>query len=329
MIVKKNPNYLKYLQIFIFFAVIVSLILFVNHHRKDFVFLANIKPLYLVIVALLSANSLLLFTIQFYFIFNMFTTNLKFKDCFIYFTVGRFLNKIIPYGGGVYRAVLLKKHFKLKYKDYIASFLFSNWLNGVFSLLCAIIIAASLNFLKVSENPMLLFLGGFFILYLLAYPVPKGMLRLFPWFKKFGPLAKLSEAGDIFKSITHILKNRRILLISVTTTAALCLNFGLIFHFCALSINTPLPIDMLALLVVTITIGLLIKITPANLGINEAIFAYMAQTQGYSLAQGLSLSLIIRIFAFLLQGLLSVYFLVGDRKIGLLIFQNPKRFPDE
>lgn len=308
-------QYLKIARWAILIICTLGLFSFIIKNRSEFHFILNIRLNYLFIILILILVSLSLTCYRYFLTIKAASGQIGFWRCYKYFTIGRFLNKIIPHSGGAFRAIIFKKKDNFSYNKYISSFLSFTWIDIVFSLLFGIILISAysptLNIRNINV------LGIFIILLILSILIIPlfGILYRLPHFSNViknryqkGYL-HIKKAAD---TILLVIKNRSFVLNSgIITLLTIFLNINLI-HLCFRSINIETHIPTLVVFVVLAKLGAIFKITPGNFGIREFIYGFLSGSMGIGIAEGISVSMILRISNFVVQGVLSLIFILRD-----------------
>lgn len=215
-------------------------------------------------------------------------------------------NFFAPAGSGFgFRAVYLKKRHGLAYADYTVT-LYGNYI--IVFLVNAFAALAALYLLRhrhTSEYFVLLVVfasvfGGSLLLSLLK--VPPALVEKVLRGQRLNIFAK--TLFNILDGWNRIISNKRLMtrLIALTT-----FNFLLSLLVARLEITAlHLSISFPALLLFSVlgSLSLFISITPANLGVKEAIYLFSSSVIGFSTSQILSIALVDRGVLFLVLGLL-------------------------
>lgn len=220
---------------------------------------------------------------------------ISFLESFYVSLISAVGNFFAPIGAGfAFRAVYLKKKHGLPYSDYI-SILSGNYI--LVFLVCSVFGLASLLLLNDSSSPQFitlfaifsLMLAGTLILSLVKLPMRKIDSMQNKYFKRFGKV--LYRVADGWNRITSNKKMMvRLFSLTLINASLALLTIWLIIKALHLSATFP----ELLLFSVLGTLSLFINITPANLGVKEAIYLFSSSVLGFSTAQILSIALIDR-----------------------------------
>ncbi len=292
---------------------VIVLVLLVNYlvtHSSDFSAISKIKLKYILPVILLSCIGLLLSSIRFYMMLTYLSHPIPFITVLKYFTQGRFLNRFLVFGGSVYRAIMFKQSDGISYKKYLAINLSFDWLNMLYTaLLGVIVIAVYDSHLHIRAIPLLPVFGIVCVLLILAFPVAKAIISLLNRAVSATSIrARMEEISEIIDGVIRVLKNRTIFLSNSVIISLIIgsswVSYKLLFK--SIAVDT----DLVVLLVYLIILRFfrIIRITPANLGVREFLLGFLTYSFGTGAAEGILVSLLMRLVTLLVQGGLSFGF---------------------
>lgn len=217
-------------------------------------------------------------------------------------TVGNFF---APVGAGFgFRAVYLKRKFNVPYGEYIST-LSGNYIivflvNSFFGLLSLYLLRGHRD---SQYNVLVLVFAVVFIvsliLSLIKIPVKVAEAQHNSYLRKF-----LRQLARVTEGWNHIISHKKLMLQLVTLTSVNFLLTVVITLTIIKSLHFSVSIGPLLLFSVLGSLSLFINITPANLGVKEAIYLFSSKVLGFSTAQILSIALIDRGVMFLLLFLL-------------------------
>ena len=209
-------------------------------------------------------------------------------------------NFFAPIGAGFgFRAVYLKKKFGLPYSEYIST-LSGNYIlvflvNSAFGLFALYLLRSRHD----SEYSVLVAAFGIVFLFslmlsLVKIPTKNIKLQRTHWAKNFlGTLTRVTNGWN------HIISHKR-LMIQLTGLTILNLFITMFITFTIIkALHLSISFGPLLLFSVLGSLSLFINITPANLGVKEAIYLFSATVLGFSTYQILSIALIDRGVLFL------------------------------
>lgn len=264
----------------------------------------------LVLVALADIATILANGLFIKFILEPFGKYISAKESAYVSMISSVGNFFAPAGSGFgFRAVYLKKRHGLAYSDYMST-LYGNYvivflINSFFALV-ALYLLRNVN-ARGYFTLLILFAGMFFVSLLLT------VVRL-PNFKK-DLSVKNRHLNFITKSLINmaggwnkIIGNKTLLLRLI---AIILFNFLMSLSVARLEINAlHFHISLSALLLFSVlgSLSLFINVTPANLGVKEAIYLFSSAVIGLSAPQILSIALVDRGILFAVLFLLWLYF---------------------
>lgn len=217
-------------------------------------------------------------------------------------TVGNFF---APVGAGFgFRAVYLKRKFGVPYGEYIST-LSGNYIivflvNSFFGLLSLYLLRARHD----SEYGVLVLVFAVIfitslILSLVKIPLKVAESQHNSYLRKF-----LRQLVRVSQGWNHIISHKKLMLqLVMLTTINFLLTVGITYTIIR-ALQFSISAGPLILFSVLGSLSLFINITPANLGVKEAIYLFSSKVLGFSTAQILSIALIDRGVMFLLLFLL-------------------------
>jgi uncharacterized membrane protein YbhN (UPF0104 family) len=232
-----------------------------------------------------------------------------------YFAKGRLISSIIPQGGNLHNALVLKKEYNIKYSKFASDFLTFAWLDIIINLLiCALILIVinptfsmgSLNLLKITI---------IFIILLIIAPFLFDIL-----------IKKFSIRNEILKYkfilifeviVNNVVKIKGYPNIIIKNLLYSFLTFSsnvLIVIMTYASLNQSITLEAGSMFAAIIKIGSLIQVVPGNIGIMEFAYGFLANKINISINTGILVSMIIRI-----SGFISLLFLLIFIKVSLNI----------
>jgi len=310
----KMPNLAQIIKWLILVLVLALLINYIVQHSHEFHFLKNIRQKYIIPVVLLNIFGQFLS----YFRFDMMLTYVSHRiprmTVFKYFIFGRFINKFFPYGGSVYRAIMFKKSDGVSYKKYIASNVSFDWLNLIYSTLFGVLVIGVYDpQLKIRSLPLLPLFITVLILFSIAVPLAKTVLtRINRHVSESRFHQRVHELAEIIDRVLDVLKNRPIFLSSSVIIALLIGSSLISYHLLFKSIGVDANLVVLLVYLVIIRFFRVMRITPANLGIREFLLGFLSYSLGTGAAQGVAVSVMMRLVTLSVQGALSLIVFAAD-----------------
>lgn len=306
-----TPKTKKLLGIGILLIIVALFIYYIIEHISDFKQLSLVNPIYLFVLI-----ALFIFT---YYLISIITKNLLYPlgvklkgfEAFALSIVTGFYNLITPFRGGtIVRAGYLKKKHNFSYTDFLATLSASYVLIFLIASLIGIISTLAIYFISgiFSWILILVFAGIFFPLLFIVVFSPRLNERKNKWINRF---IRVINGWNIIKNNKKV-----ILIIAIASLLQIIVTaLMLYFQFGVFGIE----IDFIACLFLAsiVSLSILISITPAGLGINEAVIVFSALTIGITPAQSLLVALLGRAISFL------VLFTLGPIFSALLIKYSP------
>jgi uncharacterized protein (TIRG00374 family) len=267
-----------------------------------FLNLDNFKPLLDVNVALLgvialcniaaiSANGLFI-----KFILQPFGKHISVAESVYVSLISSVGNFFAPVGGGLgFRAVYLKKKHGLPYSEYLST-LSGNYIivflvNSFFGLLSLFLLRERTN---AQYAVLVAIFGGLFlvtlVLSLIKLPALKGTRRLKNKYLRtfYNLLIQITGGWN------RIVSNKRLMVQLIGITAFNFLLMLTIARLIMASLHFEIGTAELLLFCVLGSLSVFVNITPANLGVKEAIYIFSASVIGFSINQIILIALIDR-----------------------------------
>lgn len=300
------------ISVFVLLLIATAFFYFISQNISDFKQLSIISP-YLLIILI----SIFIFN---YFLVSIITKNLlkplgvylKSKEAFALSIVTGFYNLITPFrGGAVTRAIYLKKKHNFTYTDFLASlagmYLITFLIASLVGLITTILI-----YLKTETFSWILFLifsGIFFPIFFIVTLSPK--LKS----------VKSNFPNKFIKVINgwHLIKNNRKVILTITIISFSQLMLGAFMLYLQFKVfGIEIEFIKCLFLVSISSLAILIAITPAGLGISEAVTVFSALTIGITPVQSLSVALLGRVIQMI------VLFILGPISSIILLNNKPK-----
>ena len=325
-----RPKVTSLAQIIKWIILAVVIILLINYLIKnshEFSFLKKIRIEYIIPVILLNIFNLLLSCSRFYMMLTHVSHRIPLYTVFKYFIFGRFINKFIPYGGSVYRAIMFKKTDGVSYKKYIASNISFDWLNLIYSTLLGVAVIGFYDpQLKIRSIPLLPLFIGALLLLILGIPLAKKVLTLInrsvsaSFFRK-----RMNETADIIDGVVDVLKNRIIFFSNSIIISLIIFSTLISFHLLFKSIGVNADLTVLLVYLIILRFFRVMRITPANLGIREFLLGFLSYFLGTGAAEGIAVSIMMRLITLCVQGGLSLGIFAAE---GIYRFFVPEKIQE-
>jgi len=303
---KKFFNYIY----FLFILIILIFIYLFTRNNFDFV-LETINKISIFDFFLLSISTIITITLngnKIEILTRYYKLKLKFKEWFGLSVVTTMGNYLAPFGSGMLlRGVYLKKKYGFSYKNFITtlatSYLTSFLLYSFIGIMITIIIYYQYN----------LFNTIFFLIFLITFLSCLGIMVLSPKIKnkknKF-----LNKFEQIINNWKKMKKNYRLLIRLTLNDFFSLLNYSIRIFLAFYILGDKIPFISSVLISLVTLFSLIIGLTPASIGVKEALIAYSTTVIGKSFGLGIAVATIDRIIA-----LIYVFFLGGLFSYILLI----------
>jgi uncharacterized protein (TIRG00374 family) len=258
--------------------------------------LLDINGYLLVVIALLNILSFVMNGLFTQYVLRVFKKTIKTSEAIYLSVLSSVGNFFTPAGGGFgLRAVYLKRKHSLPYTEYI-SLMFGNYL-FVF-LVSSLFGVIALAFLHEKANLQYWVLVTFFValfglsVVLMLGRTARKILSIFSYQKI--PLKARDILGRIASGWQEVVAHKILMfqLMGITFANLIITTLIVFTEIKALGLEASLP----ALLLFSIlgSLSLFVSITPANLGVKEAVYIFSSQVLGFSIDQILLIALIDR-----------------------------------
>lgn len=297
-----KPLHKKLLGILVLLALIAWLVYYGISNYESFKEVSFVNPWLLVIVAIVLVVSYIPGSLVNYYTFLPLGLRLKALESYGLAIITGFYNLITPFRGGMaVRAVYLKKKYDFTYANFLATLTASYVLIFFIAALLGLISVAGIYISTGIINWLILtlFAGIFAILFVVIVFSPKIPQSRYNFINKF---------INVLNGWHTIRKDRRVVLgIAVMSLLQILLG-ALSFYFQFKVFGIDIGASAAIFLAVMGALSLLISITPAGLGINEAIIVFSASTLGITPVQSLSAALAGRLVSFVVLFILGPIF---------------------
>ncbi len=297
-----NKKTKKIFSILILIVILVFFVFYLKNNYQNFQQLKLVSP-YLLIILI----ALFLFN---YFLIGIVTLNLLLplgvklglKESFMISIVTGFYNLIMPFRGGMFaRGVYLKKKYNFSYTNFFstlaASYILIFLVASVVGIISTLIIYYQTGIF--SWILFLIFSGVFIPMLLIVIFAPK-----FPYAKSefINKFIKVVNGWHLIKNNTKVIS----IVIIISLSQLLLSSLALFLQFRVFGID----ISYFSCLFLSCigSLSLLIQLTPANLGVSEAIIVFSALTIGITSYQSLTAALLGRAVSFLVLLILGPIF---------------------
>jgi uncharacterized protein (TIRG00374 family) len=300
----------KRASLLITLTVVAVFLIYFLANRGKFEALLHVNVLFLLLIALADLSTIFANGLFIRFIMKPFDKHISLKESSYVSMISSVGNFFAPVGSGFgFRAVYLKKKHGLGYSDYVAT-LYGNYvivflINSFFALLALYMLRHSAG---RGYFTLVVLFGGMFVVSLLLSVIRVPRLKKDPDLRNkhlnFVTRSLISMAAGWNRIISNKLLLGRLITVTV-------FNFLISIVIAKLEISAlHFSISFPALLLFSVlgSLSLFINITPANLGVKEAIYLFSSTVIGLSAPQILSIALIDRGVLFVVLFSLWLYF---------------------
>lgn len=309
----KSQRLKKIVSLSVLALIVIFFVFYLKNNISDFKQLSISNPFYLVLLIGLFVLGHCILGLVLKLFLQPFQIFLENKEAFYISVANGFYNHITPFrGGAAARAVYLKEKHGLLYVHFLATFSANFILVFLVSSFTGIIATLWIYSSEGIFSWMLfcVFLGVFVPLLLIVIFSPKLKESPHKWLNRF---------IQVINGWHMIKNNRKIIALVFLLLLIFLLTWTLSTQYKYLALGILISFPKCMFLASVHVLSLLISITPANLGISEAITVFSATTIGITPIQSLSASILGRLVGFV------VLFSLGPIFTHLLVKFEPDR----
>ena len=234
--------------------------------------------------------------------------------------VSRMANYLMPKSGGIYKAFVLKKNYKIHYTKFIHIYAFFSWLTILINLgLVALLILISMPDLEINNYLVFPIVAGLFLSIMFG---PLLVNRVFNFYHPRSIfLSNLTE--KIHEIFITMLNHGRDMNFMSKLIGTQILKFGLyvlLFKllFAGLGVGIDSNYAKMALFIAVEQMNVIFYITPGNIGITELLYGAISSAIGVGVAEGVIAAALLRAIGYL------VIFPFGIAFGGLKVYRSIK-----
>ncbi len=281
---------------FLTLAVLILFVWYFIANLESFKPILDIKIPFLILVAVADVALMLYNSIFLKLIVQPFNKILPLKESTYVSVLSSIGNFFAPAGGGLgFRAIYLKKKHNLSYTDYIST-LSGNYVIVFFcTSFFGLLALASLFQERSPQFTVLALVFGVILVTslvtMMLKPLSKQTLekiKIIKLRKLVGLLNQVANGWDIIKKDTRLLL--KLIFVTALSFATSCF----ITKVIALSLGIGITLPEVVLMSAIGSLSFVINITPANIGIKEAVYVFSATVLGLSGPEVLSIALVDR-----------------------------------
>jgi uncharacterized protein (TIRG00374 family) len=317
----KVPNPAQIIKWIIIIVVLVLLVNYLIKNWDEFHFLTKIRTEYIIPIILLNTFTLFLS----YYRFDMMLAHVSHRISrymvFKYFVFGRIINRFLPYGGSVYRAIMFKKSNDVSYKKFIATNIAFDWLNLFYATIFGIVVIGVYDpQLKIRSIPILLLFIVALVFLILGIPLTKAVLSLISRSVSSESFRlRIDKIAEIVERFIDVLRNRPIFFSNSIIITLIIVGSLFSFYLLFKSIGVDMDLALLFVYLILLRFFRAMRITPANLGIREFLLGFLTHSLGIGAAEGIAVAIMMRVVTLCVQGGLS---------LGIFAVEGIKRIND-
>lgn len=272
----------------------------------------EVNPNNILVLAGISCLCLLSYGLILNSLLRTFNISVPMHECFGIFSLSALGNYVTSFGGGtIGKAVYLKRRYRFPYTDFLASMSATHILNLFLASLLGCSVVSLTDWVSPSWGATAMagfLLSGFLTFGLLVYPFKFEINRI----KIFKVMADVVDGWNIIKRDKGLIIKISLLLLVNHLLAAAELFAG----YSAFSISVSIA-DVILLGVIS-CFSMVIRVTPANLGIHEVLVALSSHLLGVGFEEGLLAAGLLRVvslfIAILSAGTFGAFLLLKEKQ---------------
>ncbi len=314
-------TYRKILRWAMLFACTAYIIRFFTRNIDDLKLMGKLHPGTILAIAALAVLGHVIFCFRFQMVLKKCSgTSVPFFHWFKIVILGRFLTLLAPQAGNIYRSIVLKKHYRIPHTRYASSFFSFVWMDACVNLILAVLIVLIVQpKLSIGRIDAVYLLTGLFVLILVAPILTEVILRLVKFRNE-----RLSwlhgRLSEMFSVSVANLRDGVFMLKFLLTGMVAFVDAIAIFFLCFRAMDMSINLPALALFYVVLRLSTFIIITPGNLGVREIAYGIISEQMKFGMAQGILISIIIRIIG------TAVIIILGTIFGGIGLLRNREEY---
>lgn len=284
----------KTLSCFIALLTLLGSIYFAKHQGLEWSVVYQIDPTDVIILVFLCIVSIISNACINLVLFHALDIDISYLEAFSLNAAGTWLNMILPLqGGAASRAIYLKYKLGVAYSHFIAvqgaTYTFSFLIGGVLAIglwFLFLVQGINLSLLLLCLCMVIVVAMGLILIIPLPNYLPKNRtMRI---------LGSIIEGWNVLKQPIVTVK---VFLLLIANFLLAALKFGIAFR----ALEQQVSITGIVFVAVLVSLSQVVRITPGNLGIREAVTGAMAEVVNSGFGSGVLVSGLIRIVSFLVM----------------------------
>ncbi|MCP4213892.1 MAG: glycosyltransferase [bacterium] len=271
------------------------IVFYILQHLEDFSAITSIRLTDMGLLMAMVLMSTLVAAVRLLVVMRKFgLPDISFGDWFRIFVLARFFNRLLPQGGNIYRAMKLKREKGYSLKNYTLSFMSFTWIELVVTfMLISGVIAVFEPDLKVG----VFFALPFCLLAMALLVVVPAIYRVLVRKVRGGGFLSTSmkQIGLMLEKTIDIKLLAKNVFLCLLSFSLAVVYFYIAFH----SLGVSIGIGALAVFTAIMKMGLLISVTPGNIGVLELAYGTLATSFGADFSTGLMVAAVTRTISFI------------------------------
>ena len=305
---------IKIIQFFIGILILILILVFFSFNKDMFNILLNLKLTYIFLIFIFLFFDFFLNGLIIKYMVQAYNKNIKFREWFGLSVVQNFVNHITISKASIpLKAIYFKKKHNIPYT-------FGITVIGAATILAMFVY----TFLGIIISFIYNFNFAILLVFLVSFLLIGFTIFLFPMLPSIR-YKKINYVVDSINEIRNFRKNYRFMVGIVLFNVFILIFSAFRLYFCFKAVSYDMPLNFCFIISLFNAISLVLAITPANIGVREAIITLSAKYFGAMAEIGLSVALLDRtlivIFSFTLGPIFS-YFLSKDKNVKVKNLQK-------
>jgi len=263
-------------------------------NKEDLSAVRRVRPAYMALIMTGIILNMILEANQFLAVLRLTGARIAFWPWMRIFVISRFLSRLAPQSGNLYRATVLKTRFKVRVTNYVSVLASVNLLNNFWGLLFALgMLLWTEPMLRIEGQPVWLFLLGALALVGAAPFLLEAALT--PLEGRTALLDRLHEKlVQVVRGIrTNVADTGLLIEFAVYASLQFAVTLGVVYY-CFACLGIFLSLSYVAVCTAALKLSRLIVLTPGNIGIVEFVYGWLSYQAGYDPTEGVLAALILR-----------------------------------
>jgi uncharacterized membrane protein YbhN (UPF0104 family) len=292
-------NFLKVIKVLILIIVLIFIFIYIKRNPQEFIKITDLTISQFLILSTITILNIALSALLFMLLLKSFGVNLQFMESFSLSVISRFANHLLIKGGPIARSIYLKKVHKLKIVNYLLITSFLSIMQLVSTSFLYVLLMIEKYFKGIyPDTKLLIFVGSVLIITIALLLLINSI-----WIN-----TKIKKIAQLLKVWAEIENKHKIIIQAFVITLITIKLFSFKIFFIYASLFQPISFSTALIIGATGFLSQFIALTPASLGIQEALMSYIASLNGINFTTTFAVSSIDRIITIIWVFVLGLSF---------------------